>query len=301
MLEPVKTPGFPWGRLLTAMVTPFDKNLNVDVERAAALALRLLDRGSDGVVVCGTTGESPTLAVDEKIRLFVEIKRAVGDGGVVVANTGNYNTAESVDLTRRASETGVDAVMAVVPYYNNPPQEGLYRHFLAIAKATNLPVVLYNVPSRSPRNLEPATTARLARDAPNIRFLKEAKNDMEQVAATLRDAPAGFRIYSGEDATTLSVMERGGRGVISVAAHVVGSRMKAMIEAFAAGDTAEARRIETALTPIFKGLFATTNPILVKAALRLTGFDCGGLRLPLVEATEGEIAVLKDLLARSGV
>ena len=288
--------GLPWGRLLTAMVTPFDARMQVDHDRARSLALRLLNEGSDGVIVCGTTGEAPTLSHNEKLKLFAEVKDAVGNRGVVVANTGNYNTAESVELTRQAEEAGVDGILAVVPYYNNPPQEGLYRHFRAIADSTSLPVLLYNVPTRSPRNLEAATVARLAHDVPNIRGVKEAKNDMEQVAAIRRSTPPGFTIYSGDDATTLGVMEQGGWGVISVAAHVVGPQMKRMIDAFAAGDTEGARRIEAELMPVFHGLFTTTNPILVKAALQLLDFDCGGLRLPLLEATAEEREALKRLL-----
>jgi 4-hydroxy-tetrahydrodipicolinate synthase len=185
--------------------------------------------------------------------------------------------------------------MAVVPYYNNPPQEGLYRHFKAIAQETRLPFILYNVPGRSPRNLEPETVARLAADVPNVRVLKEAKNDMEQVAAVKATTPGDFRIYSGEDANTLDVMKHGGVGVISVASHIVGQPMKRMIRAFAAGDTKTACRIEAELMPVFKGLFTTVNPILVKAALKIRGFDCGGLRLPLVEATPAEVEELRRI------
>lgn len=291
MPEPI--PPMRWGRLLTAMVTPFDADLMVDVRRARELASRLLDEGSDGLVVSGTTGEAPTLTAQEKLALFREVKAAVGPAVPVVANVGNYCTAESVAFTREASATGVDGVMAVVPYYNNPPQEGLYRHFRAIAEATSLPVVLYNVPSRSPRNLEPATVARLAQDVPNIRILKEAKNDMEQVAATRRSTPDDFIIYSGDDATTLPAMAHGAIGTISVASHVVGREMKRMMELFLGERTDDARRLESELMPVFRGLFTTSNPILVKAALQLLGFDCGGVRLPLVDATPAE----RDALA----
>jgi 4-hydroxy-tetrahydrodipicolinate synthase len=282
------------------MVTPYDSRLNVDYDKACALALRLLDQGSDGVVVCGTTGESPTLTEEEKLRLFVEVKKAVGGRGSVIANTGNYNTAESVHVTRETEATGVDGVMAVVPYYNNPPQEGLYRHFRAIAESSALPLVLYNVPTRSPRNLEPETVGRLANDVPNIVGLKEAKDDMAQVERTLELTPPGFAIFSGDDPTTLPIMERGGAGVISVAAHVVGPQMREMIDAIVAGDRDTAKVIESRLQPVFKGLFVTTNPILPKAAMRLFGFDCGGLRLPLVEADEDQVAALKALLSDFG-
>ncbi|MBW3624316.1 MAG: 4-hydroxy-tetrahydrodipicolinate synthase [Armatimonadetes bacterium] len=285
-----------WGRLLTAMVTPFDSHLRVHYDRACELARWLLDHGSDGVVISGTTGESPTLNIEEKLRLFAEVKCAVGDRGTVIANTGSYNTEESVALTRAAEGVEVDGIMAVVPYYNNPPQEGLYRHFRAIAQSTELPVILYNVPSRSPRNLEAGTVARLAADVPNIRVSKEAKNDMEQVRAIAESTPDDYRIYSGEDANTLGVMENGGVGVISVASHVVGPQMKRMIDLFAQGETEQARQAEADLLPVFTGLFATTNPILVKAAIQMTGLDCGGLRLPLVEATDAERDELKRVL-----
>ncbi len=287
------------GRLLTAMVTPFDKDLQVDYERAQELAVRLLETGSDGVVVCGTTGESPTLTNEEKLRLFREVKSAVGNRGVVIAGTGNYCTAESVELTREAEEIGVDGIMLVVPYYNNPPQEGLYRHFRTVAEATRLPVILYNIPARSPRNLEPATVVRLAQDVPNIQAVKEASKNLEQVAEIVAKTPPGFLVYSGDDSITLPVLSVGGYGVISVAAHVVGPQMRQMIDAFVAGRWEEAVRINNHLLPLFKALFATTNPILVKSALRLTGFDCGSLRLPLVPATSKEEEALATVLEQT--
>lgn len=287
------------GRLLTAMVTPFDRELNVDYGRARELARKLVSEGSDGVVVCGTTGESPTLTNEEKLRLFREVKDALGDSAVVVAGTGNYCTRESVELTRAAAETGVDAAMAVVPYYNNPPQEGLYRHFRAIAESSPLPLILYNVPSRSPRNLEPATVARLASDVKNIIAVKEASKNLEQITEIISKTPDGFLVYSGDDSTTLPILGVGGYGIISVASHVAGPQMRRMIDAYVEGRIGEAQEINKRLLPLFKALFITSNPIPVKAALKLSGFPVGGLRLPLVEATEQEEAVIAAAMKQS--
>lgn len=287
------------GRLLTAMVTPFDADLNVDYGRARELARMLVSSGSDGVVVSGTTGESPTLTNEEKLRLFREVKDALGDGYAVVAGTGNYCTSESVELTRAAAEVGVDAAMAVVPYYNNPPQEGLYRHFRAIAEASPLPLILYNVPSRSPRNLEPNTVARLASEVKNVAAVKEASKNLEQIAEIIAKTPDGFLVYSGDDSTTLPILGVGGYGVISVASHVAGRQIRRMIDAFVEGRVEEAQAINCKLMPLFKALFITSNPIPVKAALKLWGFPVGGLRLPLVEATEAEEGVIAAAMKQS--
>ncbi|MGQ9523430.1 MAG: 4-hydroxy-tetrahydrodipicolinate synthase [Armatimonadota bacterium] len=287
------------GRLLTAMVTPFDADLNVDYGRARELARMLVSNGSDGVVVSGTTGESPTLTNEEKLRLFKEVKEELGDSYAVVAGTGNYCTSESVELTRAAAEVGVDAVMAVVPYYNNPPQEGLYRHFRAIAEASPVPLILYNVPSRSPRNLEPSTVVRLASDVKNVVAVKEASKNLEQITEIIAKTPEGFLVYSGDDSTTLPILGVGGYGIISVASHVAGPQIRRMIDAFVEGRTSEAQAINRKLMPLFKALFVTSNPIPVKAALRLSGFPVGGLRLPLVEATEAEEAVIAAAMKQS--
>lgn len=289
----------PFGRLVTAMVTPMQPGGSVDYERAALLARRLADEGSDAIVVAGTTGESPTLSKDEKLRLFETVARAVGARVKVLAGTGSYDTAESVRLSRQAEGTGVHGLLLVTPYYNKPPQEGLFRHFGAIAEATRLPIMLYNVPSRTSVNMLPATVARLGHAFPNIVALKECVP--EQAGAVLREAPAGFAVYSGDDAATLPIMAQGGVGVVSVASHVVGPRMREMIDAYVAGDVARAARIHQELLPVFKALFATTNPILVKAALEMVGFPVGGLRLPLVEATEKERELLREALAGAGV
>ena len=221
-------PTRPLGRLLTAMVTPFRDDLSVDLDGAARLAQHLVETGSDGIVVTGTTGEVPTLSYEEKIELYKVVKRTVPGTAVVVAGTGNYSTEESIHLTRAAERAGVDAIMAVVPYYNNPPQEGLYRHFQAIAAATALPLIVYNVPGRTVRNLEAATTLRLA-DLPNIMAIKEASGKLEQVAEIIAGSPDDFRVYSGDDALTLPMMAIGAFGVISVVSHVAGRQIRYLV------------------------------------------------------------------------
>ncbi len=289
----------PFGRLITAMVTPFRDDLSVDYAKAAELARRLVDSGSDGIVVSGTTGETATLTKDEKIRLFETVLEAVGKRAFVIAGTGGNSTAASVALTRHAEVTGVHGILAVVPYYNKPPQEGLYQHFAAISQATRLPVMLYNVPSRTVTNLEPATTARLARDCSNITSIKECV--IEQVAQVLNLAPPGFTVYSGDDSALLPMMAQGASGVVSVVGHVAGPQIKSMIEAYLGGQVEEAAAWHRRLTPLFKGMFATTNPILTKAALELTGFSPGGLRLPLVAATQPEREALRAVMQKVGI
>jgi 4-hydroxy-tetrahydrodipicolinate synthase len=290
----------PFGRLLTAMVTPFKDDLSLDLDAAARLAQHLVATGSEGIVVCGTTGESPTLTTEEKLALFRRVKETVKDSASVVAGTGNYCTQESVELTRAAEQAGVDGVMAVVPYYNNPPQEGLYQHFRAIAAATRLPVILYNVPPRSPRNLETSTVVRLA-EIPNIVAVKEASKNLEQVAEIVAQTPESFRVYSGDDAITLPMMAIGAVGIVSVAAHIVGRPIREMIETFVAGDTQGAARRHLQLLPVFQACFVTTNPIPVKAALNMLGIRVGGLRPPLIEATEKEKEALRNAMSAFGL
>lgn len=287
-------PGF--GRLLTAMVTPFHADETLHLEMAATVARHLVDTGSEGIVVTGTTGESPTLTTEEKLALYRAVREAVGGRAAVIAGTGNYCTRESVELTDEATRIGVDGVMAVVPYYNNPPQEGLYRHFRAIAEATPLPVILYNIPSRSPRNMEAATTLRLA-EIPNIVAVKEASGRLEQIAEILAGAPPGFRVYSGDDSATLPLMSMGAWGVISVAAHAAGPQIRAMVDAFAAGRVAAAATWHQQLLPFFQACFCTTNPVPIKEALRQLGMDCGPVRLPLVNPDESVIHTVAAALA----
>ncbi|HLW61671.1 MAG TPA: 4-hydroxy-tetrahydrodipicolinate synthase [bacterium] len=287
-----------FGQVLTAMVTPMDRALAVDYDRAAALAKRLVDTGSDGLVVCGTTGESPTLTDEEKIRLFATVREAVGTRAKVIAGTGTYNTAHSVHLTREAERVGCDGVLLVNPYYNKPSQEGLYQHFKAVAESTRLSVMLYNIQSRTSVNCEPATIARLA-DVPNIVAVKEASGNLDQMSQIRKLTPPEFHLYSGDDSLTLPLLAVGGTGVVSVASHLAGREIKAMIQAFQTGDVKRALGIHLRLWPLFKVIFITTNPTPVKAAMAMAGFEVGGLRLPLIEATPAERerigAVLRDL------
>ncbi len=287
--------------MITAMVTPFTEDNRLDLARAAELAARLLDTGSDALVVCGTTGESPTVFYDQKLDLFRAVVDAVGDRAPVIANAGDNCTDDSVHFAREVAALGVDAIMAVVPYYNKPPQEGLYRHFRAIADAVDVPVILYNIPGRCVVNLDPQTVLSLAQDCENIVALKQANADLSQTAAVLAEAPEAFEVFAGDDELTLPMMGLGGTGVISVLSHVAGVRFKEMIDAQAACDHTRALRIHLELLPLMKALFMTANPIMVKKGLELQGFPVGGVRLPLVEATEGQTAELAHVMRRVGV
>lgn len=289
-----------FGELVTAMCTPMRPDGAVDFDQAVRLAAHLADHGSDGVVVAGTTGESPTLTQQEKLELFKAVARGVGDRIKVIAGTGSNDTQESIELTRKAESTGVDGVMLVTPYYNRPPQAGLIQHFSAIARSTQLPVMLYNVPPRTARNIEPESVARLA-EIPNIVALKEAAGDMEQVTRLRRLLPETFAIYSGDDPLTLPMLALGAVGVVSVAAHVVGAQIKEMIRAFKAGDVKRATDLHEQLMPVVKALFITTNPIPVKWSMSLLGMDLGPFRLPLVEPSPAEKAHIKEVFARLGL
>ena len=290
-----------FGRLITAMVTPFKKDYSVNYDEAARLALWLVENGSDGVVVAGTTGESPTLKMEEKLNLYRTVVDAVGGHATVIAGTGSNSFEDSLELSKAAEKTGVDGIMLVTPYYNKPTQEGMYRHFRSIAEAISLPVMLYNVPGRTSVNLLPETVQRLANDVPNIVELKEASGDLAQITRAISLCPDDFYVYSGDDSLTLPVMAVGGYGIVSVASHIVGTRMKEMIDAHLNGDVRLAGRIHRELSPIFKALFAFTSPIPVKTALNLGGHNVGPLRLPLVEATPAETEQLKSTLKSMGL
>lgn len=292
------TPDF--GRLITAMITPYDKNMQVDYQLARKLARHLVQNGSDGLVVCGTTGESPVLSQEEKVELFRAVVEEVGGQATVIAGTGSYNTRASVELTRAAEKAGVDGVMLVCPYYNKPSQEGLYQHFKAVAASTNLPVMLYNIPGRTGINLLPATVARLA-EIDNIVAIKEAAGSMDQVSELRRVLPDDFAIYSGDDSLTLPMLSLGARGIVSVAAHLVGNEIKQMLNAFMAGNVKLATQLHLKLYPLFKGLFITTNPVPLKAAMTLLGWPVGGPRLPLVEATAQEKESIKKVMEQAGL
>ena len=285
-----------FGRLLTAMVTPFTESGAVDFAKAAELAKNLVAAGNDGLVITGTTGEGPTLSEDEKLELYRVTKRAVGSASIV-AGTGNYNTAESIHLSREAERCGVDGLLLVVPYYNNPPQEGLYQHFKAIAGATSLPCILYNVPPRSPRNLEASTLRRLA-EIDNIVAVKEASGKLEQFNAVIGAVPDDFLVFSGNDSDTHTIMSLGGYGVVSVSSHLVAGQTKRMVELLAAGRTAEAAAIHHKLLPLVEALFWQPNPMPVKAVLNLLGFQVGKPRLPLLDLTDAEKDRLRAVLDR---
>ncbi|MEW6171523.1 MAG: 4-hydroxy-tetrahydrodipicolinate synthase [Bacillota bacterium] len=290
-----------FGRVLTAMVTPFDRDGAVNFDQAKKLARYLVENGSDGVVVAGTTGESPTLSKDEKVALFGAVVEEIGGKAAVIAGTGSYATADSIALTKAAEKAGADGVMLVAPYYNKPSQEGLYRHFRAVAESTGLPVMVYNIPGRTAVNVLPATVARLANDVPNIKAIKEASGNLDQVTELRRILPDEFAIYSGDDALTLPILAVGGKGIVSVVAHLAGNRLKEMINAYAGGNVTLAAKIHRELFPLIKGMFITTNPVPVKAALGLLGINVGAPRLPLVEATAEEKEKLTKLLRESGL
>lgn len=285
-----------FGRILTAMVTPFNPDMSVNYVQAKKLGRYLVENGSDGLVVCGTTGESPTLSKDEKVALFSAIVEEVGGQASVVAGTGSYDTVGSIALTKEAEKVGCDGVMLVAPYYNKPSQEGLYRHFRTVAESTSLPVILYNIPGRTGINVNPATVVRLANDVPNIVAVKEAAGIIDQVSELRRLLPEDFAIYSGDDSMTLPMLALGAKGIVSVTGHVAGKRIKDMIDAYTSGNTTLAANIHKQLFPLFKVLFITTNPVPVKAALNLKGFGVGGVRLPLVEATASEIEAVKGVM-----
>ncbi|MDI6891563.1 MAG: 4-hydroxy-tetrahydrodipicolinate synthase [Actinomycetota bacterium] len=289
-----------FGEVLTAMVTPFNPDLSANYDRAQELAVYLIENGSNGVVVSGTTGESPTLTPDEKIELFKLVKEAVGNKGKIIAGTGYNCTSESIELTRRAEKVGVDGCMLVGPYYNKPPQEGLYQHFQMIAESTSLPVIIYNVPSRTACNIEAETVIRLSA-VENIVAVKEASGNLDQVSKISTRTPDNFRIYSGDDSLTLPILAIGGDGVISVASHVAGKEIKEMVRSYKEGNIEKACEIHLTLSPLFEALFMTTNPIMVKSAVKLKGIDVGGLRLPLVDATRDQIEKLEKVMRDTGV
>ncbi len=283
------------GRLLTAMVTPFDERGGVNYKQARKLTAALLDSGTEGVVVAGTTGESPTLLREEERRLFTEVKSIVGERAAVIANTGSNSTAEASEATKAAEKIGVDACLLVVPYYNKPTQEGLYQHFKTVAESTSLPCILYNVPSRTVINMSADTVIRLSQ-IDNIIGVKEASGNMEQVSRIISDAREGFRVWSGNDSDTFSVLTLGGYGVVSVASHLVGNQIREMIEDVIGGRVDGAARIHHRLMPLINALFVVSSPMPLKYALNYIGFDVGKPRLPLTEPDEKSAAFIRDTL-----
>ncbi len=284
------------GRLITAMVTPFDEKGAVDYEQAKRLANALLDSGSDGLVITGTTGEGPTLSSEEKIRLYAEVKEAIGSRGAVIAGTTDNDTAKSIELSAEAESVGADALLLTVPAYNKPPQEGLYQHFKAIAESTSLPCVLYNVTSRTSLNMTDETTIRLSH-IDNIVGVKEAGSDLNQITRVIDGAGDGFRVWSGNDDETFSIMATGGYGVVSVLSHLVGNQIKQMMGYLLEGDVEKAAAEHRRLLPLFKVMFIVSNPIPLKYSLNHVGFNVGPMRLPLVPPDEKSAEKIRQVLS----
>ncbi len=273
-----------FGRVLTAMITPFKEDGSVNYDMAAQLAAYLANNGTDTLVVCGTTGEAPTLTWEEEYQLFSVVLEAVDQKAKVIAGCGSNSTKEAIAATQKAAKIDIDGTLQVVPYYNKPPQAGLYQHFQAVAQASpDLPLLLYNVPGRTGQNLQPETVARLA-EVKNIVGIKESTGNIDQASEIRRLTPKEFQIYSGDDYMTLPLLAIGAKGVVSVASHLVGPKLQQMIQAFSSGQVQVATEIHLQLFPLFKALFVTTNPIPVKQALKLQGWEVGSTRLPLCEA-----------------
>jgi 4-hydroxy-tetrahydrodipicolinate synthase len=285
------------GNVLTAIVTPFRDDGSVDFDAFQSLARHLVENGSDGIVVAGTTGESPTLTDDERLDLFRAALEAVGEDASVVAGTGTYSTAHSVHLTEQAHEIGADGFLVVAPYYNKPPQRGIVAHFEAIARASDLPIVVYNIPSRVVINIEPDTISRLA-EIETVRAVKQANPDLEQARHIVE---TGLDLYAGDDNLLQAFLELGAVGGVCVHTHVVGRQAAEQVAAALDGDLEQARRIDDALAPAYELLQVQTNPIAIKAALRLLGHRVGGHRLPLVDATDDEVAAVRGCLERLGL
>ncbi|MGN0302054.1 MAG: 4-hydroxy-tetrahydrodipicolinate synthase [Anaerotardibacter sp.] len=290
-----------FGRLIPAMVTPFDDNLVLDLNRTQELADRLVKGGVDSLVVCGTTGESPTVFYPQKIDLFKAVIEAVDGRAKIIANVGDNCTDDSVSFAKDVAKLDVDGFLAVVPYYNKPPQEGLYRHYSTLASATDVPLIMYNIPGRCVVNMTAETTIRLANDCDTIVGVKECSGSMEQVRTIVENTPDDFVLYSGDDGATLDIMENGGVGVISVVANVCPERMGEIVRLAADGQWEKARKLNEELLPLMDGLFETANPILCKEALKLLGFPVGGCRLPLISATEEQSARLAEIMKQVGV
>ncbi len=290
-----------FGRMIPAMVTPFDREGELDLARTEQLVDRLIVGGSDALVINGTTGESPTVFYPQKMDLFRTAVSAAAGRVPIIANVGDNCTADTIGFAADVQKLGVDAFMCVVPYYNKPPQEGIYEHFRAIAASVDLPVVLYNIPGRCVVNMTAETTLALAHDCDNVVAVKEASGDLDQIQAIIDGMPEGFDVYSGDDSATCEIMRRGGSGVISTAGNVAPERMSEICELAAAGEWEAARAASDAFMPFMEGLFATANPILVKEALALVDFPVGGVRLPLVDATPEQSDRLRQIMRQVDV
>ncbi|MCM2533408.1 4-hydroxy-tetrahydrodipicolinate synthase [Neobacillus pocheonensis] len=286
-----------FGRVSTAMVTPFDKKGHIDFAKTTQLVNYLIENGTDSLVIAGTTGESPTLSKEEKIALFAHVVKVVEKRIPVIAGTGSNNTYASVELTKKAEQLGVDAIMVVAPYYNKPNQEGLYQHFKAVAESTSLPVMIYNIPGRSVVNIQSETVIRLSQ-IPNIVAVKEASGDLSAMTHIIANTDEDFHLYSGDDGLTIPVLSIGGAGIVSVASHVIGNEMQEMVKAFFAGEIEKSAKLHQLLLPIMQGLFTAPSPAPVKTALQVKGLDVGSVRLPLVGLTEQERTTLISLLKK---
>jgi 4-hydroxy-tetrahydrodipicolinate synthase len=283
------------GRMLTAMVTPFKENMEVDYEQTKRLAKALLNSGNDGLVLAATTGEAPTLSWDEEMRIFTEVKAAVGDGPTLVAYTGSNSTKEAVEATEKAEKIGVDACLSVVPYYNKPNQEGIYQHFKAISECTSLPIIMYNIPSRVVIEMSWETMARLS-EFKNIIGVKEASGKMDLVAQTISNARDEFYIWSGNDNDTFPIIALGGYGVIGVTTHIMGKQYKRMVDLILTDKIQEAAVIHRRLVPLVNAMFSAPNPAPIKYALNKLGFSVGKPRLPLVEVNKNEASKIDEVL-----
>ncbi|MCM3610022.1 4-hydroxy-tetrahydrodipicolinate synthase [Planococcus sp. MERTA32b] len=289
-----------FGKIITAMVTPFDTNGDIDFPATEKLIEHLIANGSDGLVVAGTTGESPTLTAAEKLALFKFTAEKVNGRIPVIAGTGSNDTRSSITLTKQAEEAGVDGIMLVVPYYNKPAQEGLYQHFKAIAEATRLPVMLYNIPGRSAVNMAPETIIRLSA-VDNIVSVKEASGNLDAASLIIDGTPDDFTVYSGDDGLTLPLMAIGADGIVSVASHIIGNEMQEMVANFTSGSVKEAAAQHRKLLPVMNALFAAPNPVPVKTALQLLGIETGKVRLPMIPLNEEETATLRQLLETGNI
>lgn len=289
-----------FGQVLTAMVTPFDQNGEVDFNATRSLVNYLIANGTDGLVVSGTTGESPTLTTEEKVALFKCVVEVTAGRIPVIAGTGSNNTRASISLTRLAVESGVDGILLVAPYYNKPSQQGLFQHFKAISESTTLPVMLYNIPGRSVVNISVETIVRLSK-IENIVAVKDASGNLDAMAEIISKTPSDFSLYSGDDGLTLPVLAIGGTGVVSVASHIIGNEMQEMINSFKNGLLQAAASAHRSLLPIMKALFAAPNPTPVKAALNMNGLHVGGVRLPLIPLSDEEMITLQSILPASKI
>lgn len=290
-----------FGNVITAMITPFHEDGSVDYEGAVKLAKYYTQHGSDGILVAGTTGEGATMTTEERQKFFTDISAAIGKDFLVMGNVGTNNTAQSIEFAKLAEGTGVDCLLAIVPYYNKPNQDGCYAHFAAIAKATKLPIFIYNVPGRTGGKILPETVVKLANEFDNIIGIKEASGDLNAATTIARDTPDTFHVYSGDDSLTLPILAVGGEGIISVASHIIGKEMNAMVQAYKDGDIKKAAAMHQKYLPVMTGIFTTVNPTPIKACTNILGLTHSTFRLPMVDATPQVKEFLKKMMKDAGV